>query len=117
MTPDTHITNYLNFGTLGSSRTPRAWLSSTSGLSSRSTLRHALPHIRVPTLVMGYTADRGIYPDDVEEMLSISAADDKMLHQVDGDHFGLPIEDTSERAPRETVSRLMTDWLRERFAG
>ena len=117
MTLDTHLTNYRNFGTLGTSRSPRAWLSSTSGLSSRSTLRHALPHIRVPTLIMGYTADRGIYPRDVEEMLAISAAGDKTLYQIDGDHFGLPIEGVREKAPRETVSRHMTDWLRERFAG
>ena len=114
MTLDTHITNYRNAGTLGWRRTPRAWLSATSGLSSRCTLRHALPHIQVPTLVIGYTADRGIYPDDLEEMLSISAASDRVLHHVDGDHFGFPIEGSTERSPRETVSGHMTTWLRER---
>lgn len=115
LTLDTHVTNYRNTGTLGWRRTPRAWLSSTSALTSRCNLRHALPHIRVPTLIIGYTADRGIYPDDVEEMLMISAASDKLLHQVDGDHFGFPIDNGSETAPRETVSRHLTTWLRERF--
>lgn len=115
MTFDTHHTNYRNYGGLGWRRTPRAWLSATSGLSSRSTMRHALPHIKVPTLVMGYTADRGIYPADVEEMLAISAAEDKTLFQIDGDHFGLPIDQSSERAPRDTVGRHMRTWMRDRF--
>jgi hypothetical protein len=117
LTLDTHITNYRNAGTLGWRRTPRAWLSATSGLSSRCTLRQALPHIRVPTLIIGYTADRGIYPDDVEEMLSLSAASDKLLHHVDGDHFGFPIDGVSEQTPRATVSRHLTAWLQERFPG
>ncbi len=117
MTLDTHVTNYQNAGTLGWRRTPRAWLSATSGLSSRCTLRHALPYIRVPTLVIGYTADRGIYPDDLEEMLWISGASDKLLHHVDGDHFGFPIDGSSEPAPRQTVSRHMTAWLHDRFPG
>jgi hypothetical protein len=114
LTFDTHVTNYRNAGTLGWRRTPRAWLSATSGLSSRCTLRQALPQIRVPTLIIGYTADRGIYPDDVEEMLSISAARDKLLHHVDGDHFGFPVDSVSEKAPRVTVSGHLTEWLHER---
>jgi predicted alpha/beta-fold hydrolase len=81
----------------------------------RCTLRQALRQIRVPTRIIGYTADPGIYPDDVEEMLSISAASDKLLHHVDGDHFGFPIESASEKAPRATVSRHLTEWLLERF--
>jgi pimeloyl-ACP methyl ester carboxylesterase len=117
LTLDTHVTNYRNAGTLGWRRTPRAWLSATSGLSSRCSLRQALPHIQVPTLVIGYTADRGIYPDDLEEMVAISAANDKALHHVDGDHFGFPIEGSSESSPRLTVSHHMAAWLRDRFPG
>jgi hypothetical protein len=115
LTFDTHATNYRTAGTLGWRRTPRAWLSATSGLSSRCTLRQALPQIQVPTLIIGYTADRGIYPDDLEEMLSISAASDKLLHHVDGDHFGFPIDSVSEKTPRTTVARHLTAWLQERF--
>jgi hypothetical protein len=115
LTPNTHVTNYMTHGTLGGSRTPRAWLSASSGLSSRCTLKKSLPNIRVPTLVIGYTGDAGIYPQDVEEMRDISAASDKALHQVDGTHFGLPLEGSAERAPRETVGRLMREWMRARF--
>jgi hypothetical protein len=115
LTPDTHVTNYMNNGTLGWHRTARAWLSASSGLSSRCTLKKSLPAIRVPTLVIGYTGDRGIYPQDVEEMHAISAAADRTLHTVDGDHFGLPLDGVAERAPRETVGRLLGEWMRARF--
>jgi pimeloyl-ACP methyl ester carboxylesterase len=104
-------------GTIGQLKSPRAWLSSASGLSSRSTLRKALPHITVPTIIINYTADRGVYPDDVAEMLAISASGDKVLHHVDGEHFGFPIDGSSERAPRETVTRLLSGWLGQRFRG
>ena len=96
MTLDTHITNYRNAGTLGWRRTPRAMAFGDIGPVVAWHPRHALPHIQVPTLVIGYTADRGIYPDDLEEMLSISAASDRVLHHVDGDHFGFPIEGSTE---------------------
>jgi hypothetical protein len=111
---DTQLMNYMR-GALGSWKSPRAWLSASSGLSSRSSLRQALPHIRVPTIVINYTADRGVYPQDSEELLQLSAASDKALHQVDGDHFGLPVEGLADRTPRDTVGRLLAGWMRERF--
>jgi hypothetical protein len=113
---NTQIINYSR-GTLGQLKSPRAWLSASSGLSSRSTLRKALPHIRVPTIIVSYAADRGVYPQDVAEMMAISAADDKVLHHVDGDHFGFPIADSTEKVPRETVACLFSGWLRQRFPG
>jgi hypothetical protein len=112
---NTQVLNYAR-GTTGQLKSPRAWLSAASGLSSRSSLRQALPNVRVPTIIVSYTADRGVYPDDVAEMLALSAANDKLLHHVDGEHFGLPIEG-SARNPREAVARLLSAWLGERFAG
>jgi hypothetical protein len=113
---NTQIINYTR-GTIGQLKSPRAWLSASSGLSSRSTLRKALPNIRRPTIIINYTADRGVYPDDAAEMLSLSAASDKLLHHIDGEHFGFPIEGASEREPRDAVARLLSHWLRERFRG
>jgi pimeloyl-ACP methyl ester carboxylesterase len=112
---NTQVLNYSR-GTTGQLKSPRAWLSAASGLSSRSSLRKALPNIRVPTIIVNYTADRGVYPDDVAEMLALSAANDKALHHVDAEHFGLPIEG-GERNPREAVARILSDWLRQRFLG
>jgi hypothetical protein len=116
LTLDPQPMNYAR-GTAGQLKSPRAWLSSASGLSSRSSLRQALPHIRMPTIILCYTADRGVYPDDVAEMLAISAAGDKQLHHIDGEHFGLPIDGVSERDPRGTVARILSGWLGERFPG
>jgi hypothetical protein len=113
---ETLPTNYAR-GMIGSYKSPRAWLSAASGLSSRSTLRKALPGIRAPTVIVNYTADRGVYPQDVEEMQALSAANDKSLHHVDGDHFGFPIEGASEADPRGAVARLLGTWLRERLPG
>jgi hypothetical protein len=112
---DTQMLNYMR-GNLGSWKSPRAWLSASSGMSSRSSLRQALPHIRVPTIVIGFTADRGVYPDDIEELHRLAASPDKAIHHVDGDHFGLPVEGLADQAPRETVGRLLSAWLRDRFA-
>ena len=84
-------------------------------MSSRSSLRHGLPHIRVPTIIICYTADRGVYPDDVAEMLAISAAEDKLLHHVDGEHFGQPIDGAGERDPRGRVAKILSGWLGQRF--
>lgn len=113
---DTQFLNYCR-QTIAQYKSPRAWLSASSGLSSRSTLRKALPHIAAPTVVINYTADRGVYPDDARELLALSAANDKQLHEVDGDHFGLPVEGLGDPAPRDTVGRLLATWLRERFPG
>jgi pimeloyl-ACP methyl ester carboxylesterase len=98
-------------------RTPRAWLSNSSGITSRSSLRLALGNITIPTVIINYTADRGVYPKDVEEMLELSGANDKELHHVDGEHYGLPIEGVRESNPRATAGRILARWLSNRFAG
>jgi hypothetical protein len=116
LTADTHATNYANNGTLGWRRTPRAWLSASSGLSSRCTLRKSLPMITAPTLVIGFSGDRGIYPQDIEEMHAISAAKDKVVYLLDGTHFGEPLEGATDQSPRETAGRIMTEWMQARFA-
>jgi pimeloyl-ACP methyl ester carboxylesterase len=97
-------------------RTPRAWLSNSSGISSRSSLRLALGNIGVPTIIINYTADRGVYPQDAAEMLELSAAGDKELHSVDGEHYGRPVEGMRETNPRATVGRILARWLNSRFA-
>lgn len=100
---------------IGQLKTPRAWLSASCETTSRSDLRQALPHIAVPTVIINFTADRTTYPEDAERMLALSASPDKDLHHIDGEHFGRPVKDLSDPAPRETVARLLSAWLRERF--
>jgi len=114
LTLDTEMLNYVR-QTIGQYKTPRAWLSASCELTSNSNLRKALPHITVPTVIVNFTADRGVYPQDGEEMLSLSASDDKQLHFFDGDHFGLPVEGLGDPAPRDSAAKLLSGWLQERF--
>jgi len=111
---DTQMLNYFRQN-IGSYKTPRAWLSASCELTSNSNLRKSLPHISVPTLVVNFTADRGVYPDDGEEMLALSASDDKQLHFFDADHFALPVDGLGDPDPRGSVAKLLSSWLRERF--
>lgn len=111
---DPQVVNYSR-NQLGQMHSPRSWLSTSSILSSRSDLRLALPNIHVPTIFINYTADRLVYPDQKEEMLALSAASDKSLHHLSGDHYGFPASGSSEGVPREKVVRLLSEWLSARF--
>ena len=111
---DTQMMNYVR-QTIGQYKTPRAWLSASCELTSNSNLRKALPNITVPTVIVNFTADRGVYPADGEEMLALSAAHDKQLHFFEADHFALPVAGLDDPAPRDSVSKLLSGWLQQRF--
>jgi pimeloyl-ACP methyl ester carboxylesterase len=104
------LMNYMEGG-FGRYQTPRAWLSTWSGLSSRAAIPANLPQITIPTLVMAFTGDNACFPDDSEAMYQQSPAQDKQLKHVDADHFGLPLKG------REQALRQVVEWLRERFPG
>lgn len=114
LTADTQMLNYVR-QTIGQYKTPRAWLSASCELTSNSNLRKALPHITVPTIIVNFSADRGVYPEDGKEMLTLTASKDKQLHFFDADHFALPVEGLGDPDPRKSVSKLLSVWLQERF--
>jgi hypothetical protein len=93
---------------------PRAWLSSWSGPSSRASLLDSLPSITIPTLVANYAGDNAIYPVYAERIYEASPAADKSRLQFDGDHFGLGPEMKRSPGPGAGPSALAA-WLRERF--
>jgi fermentation-respiration switch protein FrsA (DUF1100 family) len=74
-----------------------------------------LPQVTVPTLIVNFTADQTTYPEDAEHMFALCAVQDKRHYHVDGEHFGRPVQGLSDPAPRESVARLLSGWLRERF--
>jgi alpha-beta hydrolase superfamily lysophospholipase len=97
--------------------TPRAWLSTWSGLSSRADLVENARRIEVPTLVVHATCDREVYFDrDVRPVFDACAASDKRLERIEGArHYFEP--DFGERETPD-VDRLMdvvVPWLRERM--
>jgi hypothetical protein len=94
---------------------PRAWLSSWSGLSSRASVLHNLPMVTIPTLVANYDADNAIYPASSETIFEASPASDKSRAQFEGDHFGLTA--AFERKPRgpKSAATVILEWLRARY--
>jgi pimeloyl-ACP methyl ester carboxylesterase len=105
--------NYLEAG-FGKYQTPRAWLSTWSGLSSRAATLQCLPRITIPTLVIAYTGDNAVFSCDTDALYEDSPAADKTMHRVDGDHLGLPTP-VAPAGGREQALRHITEWLRARF--
>jgi pimeloyl-ACP methyl ester carboxylesterase len=111
------LANYSAFG-LGRVVTPDAWLSTWSGLSSYAKMSVNLPHVTVPTLVVGANADQDIFISDVRAEHEASGAKDKTLAFIEGaDHF---MRAGGSRAqlgdPRPRLMKVLTEWTRERFA-
>ena len=104
-----------NGGAVGFGRlsTPEAWLSTWSGLSSRAAIRLTAPDIRVPTLLVGYTADNTVYPSDLDAIQSTLATEELTRVDVDGDHYGLS-PDHGSRPGGPAVADLVADWVAER---
>jgi hypothetical protein len=106
-----------NYGEAGFAKalTPRAWLSLWSGLSSRASVLDNLPKITVPTLVVNFTGDAGIYPFAAQAVFDQCPAKDKTLARVDGDHFGFPLPSKPNGGGRGEAGKVVAGWLRERF--
>ncbi len=113
--PRPDLFNYIEAG-FGKYQTPRAWLSTWSGLSSRASTLECIPKITAPTLVISYTSDNVVFIPDLEAIHRASGASDKQIHYVDGDHLGLPPKCKPNAKGREEAMGIVTKWLRERFA-
>jgi hypothetical protein len=113
--PRPDIFNSTEYG-FGKLLTPRAWLSTWSGLSSRASTLECIPKIPQPTLVLSYTGDNVVWIQDLEAIHQASGASDKQIHFVEGDHLGLPPKCKPNAFGREAAMKIVTGWLRERFA-
>ncbi|HEY2772740.1 MAG TPA: alpha/beta hydrolase [Candidatus Binatia bacterium] len=112
--PRPDIFNSLEAG-FGKIQTPRAWLSTWSGLSSRASTLECIPKIQAPTLVISYTSDNVVWISDLEAVHAASGARDKQMHYVDGDHLGLPPKCKPGATGRAGAMKIIAAWLRERF--
>jgi pimeloyl-ACP methyl ester carboxylesterase len=108
--------NYAADG-LGRCVTPRAWLSTWSGTSSRADSVRCLRGVHVPTLIVHYRGDNGTTLGEIREIHEASAATDKSLVVIPGvDHYGFPIEHGRRvRLRSEQGTAAVVDWLRPRF--
>jgi alpha/beta superfamily hydrolase len=110
----------MNLASMGFARTctPRAWLSTWSGLSSHADLVENLRRVDEPTLVVHAACDREVYFDrDVRPAFEASAATDKHLARIEGARHYFEPDFGEARTP--DVDRLMdvvVPWMQERFA-
>jgi hypothetical protein len=96
---------------------PRAWLSTWSGLSSRADFLASARSVTVPTLFVPANGDSDILASDAEAMWAALAAPDKTRHDLAGaDHY---LRATAHRAdggdPRGELLEVIAAWLERRF--
>jgi len=107
------LTNYMELGFARVS-TPRAWLSTWSGLASNAAVEVNGPHVTVPSLVVSYTGDNAIFPSDAQAAYAAIGAADKQITSAPGDHYGFGVG-TQERTGAPVALDQLVAWLRERF--
>lgn len=107
------LTNYMELG-FARVTTPRAWLSTWSGLSSNAAVEVNGPRVTIPSLVLSYTGDNAIFPGDAQAAYTALGARDKQIASAPGDHYGFAVG-TQERTGAPIALAKVVDWLRDRF--
>ena len=109
-----------NYGPLGLARvmTPRAWLSTWSGLSSQADLPDTIAGVTVPTLIVYADGDSDIFPAEQQELLAKSGAADKTLVELShADHYLQPGRRGRREAARTRGSGCWTSSCRGSRSG
>ncbi len=111
-----------NYGPGGLARvmTPRAWLSTWSGLSSQAELPDTIRGVTIPTLIVYADADCDIYPSEQQEIFEASAASDKTFVTLESaDHYLYPAgaTETALPDPRDRLIDIIAPWIEERIGG
>ena len=111
-----------NYGPGGLARTmtPRAWLSTWSGLSSQADLPHTIGNVTIPTLIVYADGDCDIFPSEQRELFEKSGAPDKQLLELPwADHYLNPVGDEGARLgdPRERLIEMIVPWIEQRIGG
>jgi alpha-beta hydrolase superfamily lysophospholipase len=110
----------MNMAALGLARTvtPRAWLSTWSGLSSNADLVANVGRITEPTLVVHAGRDREVRESDAQRIFAACASKDKRLVVIDGARHYFEAEDPTarERPHVEAAMDVIVPWIEERLA-
>ncbi|GAB4337841.1 MAG: hypothetical protein Kow0010_26050 [Dehalococcoidia bacterium] len=109
-----------NYGPGGLARvmTPRAWLSTWSGLSSQADLPDTIRHVTIPTLIVYADGDCDIFPSEQREIIESSAAADKQLVTLPwADHYLNPVGEEGAKLPdpRERLLGIIVPWIQQRL--
>ncbi|HSV52984.1 MAG TPA: alpha/beta hydrolase [Burkholderiaceae bacterium] len=110
----------VNLGFGGHARviTPRAWLSTWSGLSSNAALAQTIRNVTIPSLFIYPDADHSCTPQDLEDVVRVSGARDKQAAVVEwGLHYlsaapGMP---EGLASPKVRAGDLAVRWIKERI--
>ncbi|HTL38459.1 MAG TPA: hypothetical protein VL326_35255, partial [Kofleriaceae bacterium] len=109
------LMNYAALG-LGRTATPRAWLSTWSGLASNADLVANVARITEPTLLVAAGRDREIYPSDIAAIDRAIASADKRVETVAAARHYFEPEPGQQEGHVEAVMDLVVPWIAERFA-
>jgi hypothetical protein len=110
--PDLMNMQYMGFARV---LTPRAWLSTWSGISSNANLVENIARLHVPILVCNARQDVEIYPADCDAIWDAVTVADKTRHDFGARHY---FEPAFGETVAPDVTRLMEtiiDWIKERF--
>lgn len=105
-----------NLGSVGFARvcTPESWLSTWSGISSKASFEHCGAAIEQPALVIYYTGDNSVFPQDVAAILGSIATNDKQQVNIRGNHHGQSLR-LDEENGQEIAAKHTIEWLNDRF--
>jgi len=112
--PRPDVFNYCEGG-FGKVQTPRAWLSTWSGLSSRASTLDCIAQVTIPTLVVAYRGDNAVFRYHTDAVYEASPSRDKQLRQVPGDHLGFGPGGLGDRSGQRAALELIVPWIQERF--
>lgn len=114
--PRPHIENFLPV-TRSRFITPRAWLSTWSGLSSRANTGPCLEHVSIPMTMVHYSGDQGVRLSEAKALFDGCASDDKEYVLVPrADHYGRTIREDGTFGPQTTDgTEAVVNWSLARF--
>ncbi len=109
-----------NYGPGGLARvmTPRAWLSTWSGLSSQAELPDTISHVTIPTLIVYADGDCDIFPSGQQEIVERSGASDKTFEILPwASHYLYPVGEQGAALadPRERLLDIIVPWMQARL--
>ncbi len=110
--PDLMNMQYMGFARVLS---PRAWLSTWSGISSNANLPKNLAELSFPVLVVNAKKDREIYPHDAKTIWNSVKAEDKTFWEFEAEHYFEAEFGAKEHPDVQTVMREIIPWIKERF--
>ena len=88
-----------------------------SGTASYARLHDNIGKVTVPTLVLGGTADRGIFPSEQKTTFQMSAAKDKTIVWIEGaDHgFNPSGPKAGDGKQQQRAAAAVLEWMDKRF--